>query len=215
MAMDFSSDSFTTHYMKVLDDPIVQAFIIFEPGVWPEDPEKLAEWGTNEIQFLMTHYSKFFRGNNIELCLGQWGQLKSKIAKCPTLKSLKFNELWPRMLVHSISTFEVVLRLPAINLLFVMDNSQVERDFSDLNDLKDEFQSNMPHDLTAARLWWYKMKTSMTAARWHEAVDRIGHQWLKGDDTSSGTRRAHTAAPPVDELAAQLSTLANSIPVSQ
>jgi hypothetical protein len=203
-------DSFTTRYTKVLDDPIVQAFIIFDPGVWPEDPEKLAAWGVDEIQFLSTHYSKFFHGNDVELCIEQWGRLKSKIAKCPTLKSLKFSELWPRMLVHSINTFEIVLQLPAINLLFVMDNSQVERDFSDLNDPKDEFQSNMSHDVTAARLWWYKMKTSMTPERWHEAVDRIGHEWMKGRETSSGTRRAHNAAPPVDELAAQLVTVANN-----
>ena len=38
----------------------------------------------------------------------------------------------------------------------------------------------------------------MTPERWSEAVQRIGHEWLKGGNTKSGTRRAHTAAAPMD-----------------
>ena len=79
-----------------------------------------------------------------------------------------------------------------------MDNSECERDFSALNDLKTEFQSRMSHEQTAARLWWYKMKMSMTPERWSEAVQHTGHGWLKGGNTKSGTRRAHTAAAPMD-----------------
>ena len=78
-----------------------------------------------------------------------------------------------------------------------MDNSEAERDFSALNDLKDKYQSRMSHEITAAQLWWYKMKKSMTAERWKEAVQRIVMQWKKAEGTVSGVRRAHTAATPL------------------
>ena len=87
-----------------------------------------------------------------------------------------------------------MMRLVVIALLYVMDNSETERDFSLLNDLKTSFQHAMAHDVTQARMWWYKMKKDMTAARWGEAVERIGRQWLKAEETKSGKRRAHEAA---------------------
>jgi hypothetical protein len=152
----------------------------------------------------MTHYCKLFSGDDISRCLEQWGRLKIKIAKNKTLKDLKFNDLWPKILVHFHDTFEVVLRLVIINWLFVMDNSECERDFSALNDLKDELQSRLSHDLTEARLWWYKMKKELTPSRWREAVQRIGQEWLKATETKSGSRRAHGAAPPLDEVSASL-----------
>ena len=152
----------------------------------------------------MTHYCKLFSGSDISRCLEQWGRLKTKIVKTEGLKDLKFNDLWPKVLVHFHDTFEVMLRLVIINFLFAMDNSECERDFSALNDLKDELQSGLSHDLTAARLWWYKTKKELTPARWREAVQRIGREWLKATETKSGSRRAHAAAPPLDEVAASL-----------
>ena len=59
--------------------------------------------------------------------------------------------LYQKILVHFHDTYEVVLRLVVLNLLFIMDNSTAERDFSALNDLKDETQARMSHELTAAR----------------------------------------------------------------
>ena len=94
----------------------------------------------------------------------QWQRLKTKIASNPSLRDLKFVDLWPKILVHFHDTYEVVLRLVVLNLLFIMDNSTAERDFSALNDLKDETQARMSHEaheLTAARTWWYKMRCSM------------------------------------------------------
>ena len=110
------------------------------------------------------HYSKFFCDGDVAQCLEQWGRLQSKITKYLVLKRLKFQEPWPRMTLYFLGTFEVILRLHTINLLLVMDSSQVERDFSHLNDLKDEFQSRMSHDLrlTAACLWWYNIHTKIS-----------------------------------------------------
>ena len=197
--------SFIKRYTPQLDDAIVQAFIIFDPGLFPTDKDKLAAWGNTEIQFLMTHYHMHFKdGKSIENCMEQWQRLKTKIASNPSLRDLKFVDLWPKILVHFHDTYEVVLRLVVLNLLFIMDNSTAERDFSALNDLKDETQARMSHELTAAQMWWYKMRCSMSRARWNEAVERIGRQWMKADDTKSGTRRAHNAAPPLDEIAAVL-----------
>ena len=52
--------SFTEHYSKPLNDPVVQAFIAFDQRLWPSDSDELAEHGDSDIKFLLSHYAHFF-----------------------------------------------------------------------------------------------------------------------------------------------------------
>ena len=68
--------------------------------------------------------------------LEQWDLLKSEINECSGLRSLKYHELWARMLTQFTGDFPLVLKLVVIALLIPVDTSECERVFSLMNDLK-------------------------------------------------------------------------------
>ena len=115
---------------------MVQAFIAFDQRLWPSDSDELAEHGDSDIRFLLSHYAHFFRGDEAETALEQWVRLKVFIMKNKTLCSMKFEDLWPRILSKFSDTYEVVCRLVVFMLLFVLDNSEMERLFSLMNKIK-------------------------------------------------------------------------------
>ena len=83
-------------------------------------------------------------------------------------------------------------------LLFVLDNSEMERLFSLMNKIKGKFQYWMDHEVLRDCIWWNKSKKLMSAQQWDKAVHQIGHEWQKAADTKSGKRQAHTAAPLIE-----------------
>ena len=177
---------------------MVQAFIAFDQRLWPSDSDELAEHGDSDIKFLLSHYAHFFRGDEAETALEQWVRLKVFIMKNETLRSMKFKDLWPRFLSKFSDTYEVVCRLVVFMLLFVLDNSEMERLFSLMNKIKGKFQYWMDHEVLRDCIWWNKSKKLMSAQQWDNAVNRIGQEWQKGTDTKSGKCRAHTAAPLIE-----------------
>ena len=124
--------------------------------------------------------------------------MKVFIMKNKTLRSMKFKDLWPRILSKFSDTYEVVCRLVVFMLLFVLDNSEMERLFSLMNKIKGKFQYWMDHEVLCDCIWWNKSKKLMSAQQWDKAVNRIGHEWQKATDTKSGKRWAHTAAPLIE-----------------
>ena len=69
-------------------------------------------------------------------------------------------------------------RWAVVNLLFIMDNSQCERDFSSMNDLKSKLQHAMLHSTLCDWWWWFKIFKSfepgkLPAGRRMEAINRI------------------------------------------
>ena len=52
------------------------------------------------------------------------------------LCDMKFKDLWPRMLCKFTETLEVVLRIVVFMLLYILDNSEMERLFSLMNLMK-------------------------------------------------------------------------------
>ena len=60
--------------------------------------------------------------------------------KNETLRSMKFKDLWPGILSKFSSTCEAVLRLVVFMLLFILDDSEMERLFSLMNKIKGKFQ---------------------------------------------------------------------------
>ena len=63
-------------------------------------------------------------------------ELKETINASNGLRSLKFHELWARMLTHFTDEYSRVLRLVVVALLIPADTSECERVFSLMNDLK-------------------------------------------------------------------------------
>ena len=154
----------------------------------------------SEIKFLLSHYSKYFHASEAADCLEQWERLKAKVMDCENLKNMQFGDLWPLLISQYTNNFEIILRLAVINLLFIMDNSQCERDFSLMNDLKGKFQHRMSHVVLRDRMWWFKMfktfeQKGTNQGRRAEAIHRIGAEWNKAIDTKTGVRRPHTAEP--------------------
>ena len=67
--------------------------------------------------------------------------MKVFIMKNKTLRSMKFKDLWPRILSKFSDTYEVVCRLVVFMLLFVLDNSEMERLFLLMNKIKGKFNT--------------------------------------------------------------------------
>ena len=65
-------------------------------------------------------------GDEAETALEQWVRLKVFIMKNKTLRSMKFKDLWPRILSKFSDTYKVVCRLVVFMLLFVLDSSEME-----------------------------------------------------------------------------------------
>ena len=61
--------------------------------------------------------------------------MKAAIKAEAGLHSLKFHELWARMLIHYSDNYSRVLKLVVIALLIPADTSECERVFSLMNDL--------------------------------------------------------------------------------
>ena len=61
---------------------------------------------------------------------------EADICKSAGLKGRTFKSLWPHMLVTFTSEFQHVLRLVVIMLLIPLDDSEAERIFSLMNDIK-------------------------------------------------------------------------------
>ena len=113
---------------------------------------------------MLSHYAHFFRGDEAETALEQWVRLKVFIMKNKTLRSMKFKDLWPRILSKFSDTYEVVCRLVVFMLLFVLDNSEMERLFSLMNKIKGKFQYWMDHEVLRDCLVEQVEKTDVSSA---------------------------------------------------
>ena len=82
-----------------------------------------------------------------------------------------------------------MMRLVAIMLLFVMDNSEMERLFSLMNRMKGRYQYWL--DLASLRdqIWWHKARSVYSVERWDSALNRIAVAW-----SSAKKRRLHERA---------------------
>ena len=71
-----------------------------------------------------------------------------------------FKSLWPHMLITFTSEFQHVLRLVVIMLLIPLDDSEAERVFSLMNDIKTAERSTLGQlNLAALMIWHYYGKS--------------------------------------------------------
>ena len=61
-------------------------------------------------------------------------------------------------------------------LLFVLDNSEMERLFLLMNKIKGKFQYWMDHEVLCDCIWWNKSKKLMSAQQWDIGLDMNGRR---------------------------------------
>ena len=184
-----------SRYSKVLDNPILQSFAVFDHRHWPTEHEALEAFGKAEINELYKHYKDFFPDTTLEGLLDTWIDLKEEISKSPGLKQRPFKSLWSHMLVTFSGEYMSVLRLVAIMLLIPLDTSEAERIFSLMNDIKTSERSRLGQRNLANLMFWHYHGRNMKA--WEVPVQEIlkeFHELVKG---SKRGRQAHPAAAPI------------------
>ena len=118
------SSHLVERFQKVLDDPILEAFSIFDVRKWPADKGVLKESYIDGIRLLYKTYKIFYAAEETEeMVLEQWEDLKAEI-NVPTLRTLTFHQLWANMLVQYADEYALVLRLVVISLLIPADTSE-------------------------------------------------------------------------------------------
>ena len=151
------SSHLVERFQKVLDDPILEAFSIFDVRKWPADKGVLKESYIDGIRLLYKTYKIFYAAEETEeMVLEQWEDLKAEI-NVPTLRTLTFHQLWANMLVQYADEYALVLRLVVISLLIPADTSECERIFSLMNDLKTAERSSMGQQNLKNLMLWHIM----------------------------------------------------------
>ncbi|KOO33057.1 zinc finger protein 862 [Chrysochromulina tobinii] len=155
--IDALSSHLVERFQKVLDDPILEAFSIFDVRKWPEDKDVLKDSYIDGIKLLYKTYKIFYAEEETEeMVLEQWEDLKAEI-NVPTLRTLSFHQLWANMLVQYADEYALVLRLVVISLLIPADTSECERIFSLMNDLKTAERSSMGQQNLKNLMLWHIM----------------------------------------------------------
>ena len=152
-------ENLTTRYQKVLDDPVIRSMAIFEHKKWPSSAEALKDFGTTELLLLYSTYKTFFESSETEsLLLEQWEDMKREIVSgAGGLLTLKFHDLWARMLVHYSDEYPLPLRLVVIVLLLPCDTSECERVFSLMNDTKTAERSSLNQLNLKHLMLWHRL----------------------------------------------------------
>jgi hypothetical protein len=125
-----------SRFETVIADPVIQAFAVFDHRLWPSAEARLESYGNDEMKLLHKHYGQFFLDCKEEELLNEWGEMKTLIMGTQSLRLGKYEELWPKMVVHYSSDFPHFLRLAVFMLLIPSDTSECERIFSLMNDIK-------------------------------------------------------------------------------
>ena len=157
--IDALSSHLVERFQKVLDDPILEAFSIFDVRKWPADKDVLKDSYIDGIKLLYKTYKIFYAEEETEeMVLEQWEDLKAEI-NVPTLRTLRltFHQLWANMLIQYADEYALVLRLVVISLLIPADTSECERIFSLMNDLKTAERNSMGQQNLKNLMLWHIM----------------------------------------------------------
>eukprot|EP00966_Prymnesium_polylepis_P330579 7386210-Prymnesium_polylepis.1 len=74
--LEHVSTDITIRFGKVLSDPHLQAFAVFEKRFWPEKLELLDKYGNSQIELLFKNFESFFDDATLEDVLEHWRLLK-------------------------------------------------------------------------------------------------------------------------------------------
>jgi hypothetical protein len=181
--------SFRVRYTSALSDPRVIAMKVFEHRLWPSaetnDGDDLQRFGIDQISRLLDNYSTFFDGVDNQQCMLQWNRLKHIIMKDLVLRSLPFEELWPRIL-NGFPELNVIARLIAITVILPVDTSSNERYFRLMNQFMGKQQTSMKHELLRNLMTWHDANRMLSPEQWQLALTHVVAAWLKADKTKTG-----------------------------
>ena len=129
-------------------DPVLATGKIFDPRVWPESVEDLAAYGEAEVDCLVQHFRPALVGNDFDFAAvaGEWSALKA----CVTANNFRHLDpliLWQRMFTAFKDQFPNILMLVKIILILPLATATVERGFSAMKRVKNDWRSCLETDI--------------------------------------------------------------------
>ena len=199
------SSHLQSRFVKVLDNPAIHAYAIFDHRKWPEmgSPNTgtrllLDAFGTPEVTLMYSRYKLFFIDASLPVVLEQWKELKVEVISAPGLFNMKFGDLWPRMLTHFTEKYSFVLRLVVFMLLMPLDTSICERIFSLMNNIKTSDRSRLGQCNVRNLMAWHALADdSLATVPWISILKEFK---LLSGSVPRVTHRAFTG--PVDRTTA-------------
>ena len=112
------------------EDPILGSAEVFDPSIWPDEPDKLVKYGEEEILRLLSHFKIPLEVEGVDLSAAkrEWLQLKSHISKYH--KGTPYKTMWKAIFNKKASTFGNIMHLVAIVMVLPVSNAILERAFS-------------------------------------------------------------------------------------
>ena len=129
-------------------DPVLVAEKIFDPRVLPESVEDLAAYGEAEVDCLVQHFRPALEGNDFDFAAvaGEWSALEA----CVTTNNFRHLDpliLWQRMFTAFKDQFPNILMLVEIILILPLATATVERGFSAMKRVKNDWRSCLETDI--------------------------------------------------------------------
>eukprot|EP00966_Prymnesium_polylepis_P081891 1896776-Prymnesium_polylepis.2 len=187
------ADSIKSRFGKVVENPIISAFSVFDRRYWPDDKKLLEDYGVSEVELLFAHFESFFDDTSKDDLLEHWSAVKILTVDNAGLNSLPFRQLWPRILTQFSEQFLEVNKLVAIMLLIPTDTSECERISSIMNDIKSAERGCLKGETLKHLMLWYSHGKDIPTAEL-PVVD-ILQEWLAICTEELTHVRTHRAAP--------------------
>ena len=181
----------TSRFESLDSDPVFAAGKIFDPRVWPESVEDLATYGEAEVECLVQHFRPALERNDFDFAdvAGEWSALKA----CVTANNFRQLDpliLWQRMFTAFKDQFPDILMLVEIILILPLATATVERGFSAMKRVKNDWRSCLDKDILNMLL---RITVNGCSFDVHDPQRAIQHWWISGQrarrpDFTSETR---------------------------
>ena len=151
-------------------DPVLAAGKIFDPRVWPESVEDLATYGEAALE-----------RNDFDFAAvaGEWSALKA----CVTANNFRQLDpliLWQRMFTAFKDQFPNILMLVEIILILPLATATVERGFSAMKRVKNDWRSCLDKDILNMLL---RITVNGCSFDVYDPQRAIQHWWISGQRT--------------------------------
>ena len=170
---------FLNSRFKSLDsDPVLAAGKIFDPRVWPESVEDLATYGEAEVECLVQHFRPALERNDFDFAAvaGEWSALKA----CVTANNFRHSDpliLWQRMFTAFKDQFPNILMLVEIIIILPLATATVERGFSAMKRVKNDWRSCLDTDILNMLL---RITVNGCSFDVYDPQRAIQHWWISG-----------------------------------
>ena len=125
--------------------PVFKSIVILDCSCWPKDDLNLSVYGEKEIDALFKHFSPLLSndGCNVDKIMAEWDLLKLEVN---TLISgwcvIKYFYVWQRLFTSTgRESNENVLHLIELLLIMPTTNAKLERMFSRMNQVKNDWRN--------------------------------------------------------------------------